>query len=90
VASGGTLHEIKRLAGLGRIRLSWHAQVERMPERGVALADIQSALVTATAANWQADHGTFKVTGGVDTDSDELAVCCTVDPDVEVFVTTIF
>jgi len=45
-----------------------------MAERGAVLRDVQSALLTATRATWQAEHGSWKVSGGLDLDGEELVV----------------
>lgn len=82
------LAEIKRLASLiGRIQFRWHA-IERMDERGATKDDVKHALLSASAATWQPDHQTWKVTGGVDRDGDDLV--CAVDIEADVIVVTIF
>ena len=45
-----------------------------MEERGAVLADVQNALLTATRASWQSEHGSWKVVGGIDLDGDGLDV----------------
>lgn len=82
-----TLAEIQRLAQLNYIRYTAHAK-ERMRRRGARSADVRNALLTATAAIWQEVERTWRVTGGVDCDGDELTAC--VDIMADVVVVTIF
>ncbi len=89
VATTNILDEIKRLAGLGRIFFSIHA-LEKMDERGANHQDVQNALATATAANYQSDRDNYKVTGGVDMDGDDLRVIVDVNTDIEVVIVTVF
>jgi len=81
------LAEIQRLGRLGRVIINPHAN-RRMEERRVTDPDIYRAMLTATAALWQADHGNWRVEGGVDTDGDELTVICDIEADV--VVVTVF
>lgn len=82
------LEEIHRLAALpGRIRYRGHA-LDRMDERGATREDVRNALRSSTDATWQPDRGTWKVTGGVDLDGDDLV--CAVDIEDDVIVVTIF
>jgi hypothetical protein len=54
-------------------------------------ADFQSALMTAVEATWQEEHGTWKLTGGVDRDGEPLTVPIVVLIDTEdVYVWTGF
>ena len=82
------LAEVKRLAGGNQIRLSYHAEFERMPLRGAIYADIKAGLVSANSATWQADRANWKVDGGVDTDGDEITIIVAIDGDV--LVVTLF
>lgn len=59
-----------------------------MRKRGAVPDDVRNALITATAAIWQPTEGTWKVTGGVDLEGDELTAC--VDIMADVVVVTIF
>jgi DNA-binding transcriptional regulator YiaG len=77
------LAEMQRLAGLGRVRYSRHAR-QRMAKRDVKRPDVVHALRTATAAVWQADHQTWRVSGGVDGRGDELV--CVVDLEADVVI----
>jgi hypothetical protein len=81
------LDEIKRLAGLGRILLRFHAR-QRMADRGATFGDVQRALATADRALWQPDRQNWRVEGGVDLDGDELTVI--VDVEADVIVVTLF
>lgn len=88
VNDAAALAEIKRLARLpGRLRFTAHARI-RMGERNVTVGDVRRALVTATEARCQPDRGTFRVSGGVDTDDQELAVAVSLEDDV--VVVTVF
>lgn len=87
VSDAQALAEIQRLAQLDRIRYSHHAR-DRMAERGAMPADVRCALVTATAAVWQAERSNWRVRGGVDRAGDELTAV--VDLEADVIVVTIF
>jgi hypothetical protein len=66
--------EIKRIARIiRRVQPNLHA-LQRMQERGAVLADVQNALLTASYARWQEEHGSWRITGGVDLDGDDLSV----------------
>lgn len=83
-----TLAEIQRLAALpDRIRYRRHAR-QRMVERGTSKYDVKNALLTANDAAWQAQHQTWRITGGVDLNGDDLV--CAVDLEDDVIVVTIF
>lgn len=76
------LAEIKRLAGMAwRIVWTSHALI-RMRQRGAQRADVVSALLSATSARWQADHGTWAVDGGVDRDGDSLDARVAIEADL--------
>ena len=79
------LAEIHRLAQLGRIRITWHAE-KRMDQRGAEPEDVRAALVSSTAALTQRQG--WRVEGGVDQDGDELTVI--VDIEADVIVITLF
>lgn len=82
------LAEIKRIALIiNRVQPNHHA-LDRMEERGAVLADVQNALLTATGASWQAEHGSWKVVGGVDLDGDGLNVALEFTSDL--LVRTVF
>jgi len=81
------LAEIQRLARLGRIVITRHAN-QRMNDRGATEPDVRNALLTATAAIRQADRDNWRVEGGVDTDGDDLTLVC--DIGVDVIVVTLF
>jgi len=59
-----------------------------MEERGAVLADVQNALLTATRASWQSEHGSWKVVGGIDLDGDGLDVALELTGDL--LVRTVF
>ena len=80
------LEQIRRLAIQGRVFYSRHAQA-RMLERNVEKVDVISALITATAATWQAAN-TYRVEGGTDTHADPLVVVVAID--VDAIVITVF
>jgi len=44
-----------------------------MRQRNVQVADVESAIMTATRCSWQPDHETWKALG-LDGDGEELAV----------------
>lgn len=81
------LAEIQRLAWLHRIIITSHAG-RRMDERDVSEQDVRCALLTATAALWQADRHNWRVEGGVDTGGDALTLIC--DFEADVIVVTVF
>ena len=66
--------------GNGRVRTIDHSRKKKStPElgrggRGIKWSDLQAALLTATDAHWQEEHGTWKITGGTDLDGDPLIV----------------
>jgi hypothetical protein len=65
VTSDEALAEIKRIARIiNRVQPNRHA-LDRMEERGAVLADVQNALLTATRASWQSEHGSWKVVGRI-------------------------
>jgi hypothetical protein len=71
--------------GNGRVRTIAHSRKKKSnPElgsggRGVKWSDLQAALLTATDALWQEDHGTWKIIGGTDLDGDPLILAVVVD-----------
>lgn len=76
------LAEIKRLA-LGRqIRISSHVVLHRLAKRNGTPEDIRSALLTAVRATYQSDRDNWKVTGGVDTDDDDMTVIVVIEADL--------
>jgi hypothetical protein len=80
------LGAVRRAANQRALRISPHA-VDRIYERGGQQIDIYSACLTASDAIWQPKqgrNGTWKLTGGVDTDGDDLTVCVVVENDVVV------
>jgi hypothetical protein len=81
------LAEIKRLARLDRVVLPSHAR-QRTLERGADPRDVRRALLTATAAVYQADRNNWRLDGGVDTDGDDLMLIC--DLEADVIVVTLF
>ena len=82
------LAEIKRIAVIiNRVQPNRHALL-RMEERGAVLADVRNALLTATGAFWQVEHGSWKVIGGVDLDGDGLDVALEFTADL--LVRTVF
>jgi len=88
VTDDEALAEIKRIARvIRRIQPNLHA-LQRMQERGAVLADVQSALLTATRASWQQEHSSWRVTGGSDLDGDDLTVA--VEFTGELLVRTMF
>ncbi len=78
------LKTIQQMASMDRIRLSYHARVERMPERGAQYADIKSGLISATSAVWQPEHQSWKCDGGEDTDGDKITVCVVIEDNLVV------
>jgi len=61
---------------------------ERMHSRGATPGDVRAALITARSSRWQADRETWRITGGVDLDGDELVVIVALEADV--VVVTVF
>lgn len=87
VNDANALAEIQRLARLGRIVITPHAGF-RMKERGATDLDVRMALLTATAARYQADRGNWRVVGGADIEGEELTLICDIEADV--IVVTLF
>jgi hypothetical protein len=87
VSDDRALVEIQRLAQLDRIVYSDHART-RMVQRNARPRDVRNALLTATAAVWQADRQNWRAVDGVDLDGDELTVV--VDIWADLVVVTIF
>jgi hypothetical protein len=75
-------------ARLGQVRLTEHAR-ERALERGVQRCDLESAVRTSMSAVWSAEHGSWRLSGGVDLDGEALAVAVAIDGTV-VKVITVF
>ena len=73
--------------GAGRVRTILHSKNKsKSPAfggRSIKWADFQSALLTAVKAMWQEEHGTWKLTGGVDRDGEPLNVAVIVLIDTE-------
>ena len=82
------LDDIKRLATQYRIRFSWHALHLRMPQRGATRDDVRRALMTATSAVYQPDRDNYRVTGGTDTDGDDMDVVVAIEADL--LIVTVF
>ena len=81
--------------GAGRVRRIFHSQSKsKSPAfggRSIKWADFQSALISAVEATWQEEHGTWKLSGGVDRDGESLTVPVVVLIDTEdVYVWTGF
>jgi len=55
-----------------------HHAWQRMNQRGVAEADVRSAMMTAKNAAWDGSRETWRMTGGTDLDENELVVCVAV------------
>ena len=53
-----------------------------MRERGAIIDDVCRALVTSTSATWQAEHLSWRVSGGVDLDGDGLTIVVDIEADV--------
>ena len=88
MTSDEALAEIKRIALIiKRVQPNRHALI-RMEERMAVLADVQNALLTATSAFWQVEHGSWKVVGGVDLDGDDLDVALELKADL--LIRTVF
>jgi hypothetical protein len=81
------LAEIKARAAVNRVAFTSHA-LARMAQRGANRRDVLNALGSASGAQWQTDHETWKVDGGVDQDGDELTVCVLIEGDL--IVCTLF
>jgi hypothetical protein len=62
----------------GRFIFTFHAEVERGPQRGAKYHDIKSAILSAKAAEKQ-PNGSWRLTGGTDLDGDDLTVAIVVD-----------
>lgn len=77
------LAEIKRLVALNRVLYTHHAQI-RMIERGARRRDVEHALLGSTSATEQHDRGSWRLTGGVDFDGDDLTVIVALEADVVV------
>ena len=56
---------------------------------GIRARDVEEAVRTATAAAWQPDRGTWKLTGGMDLDGDPLTVVVAIDDDRSVTLVTV-
>jgi hypothetical protein len=59
-----------------------------MSDRGATARDVRKALLSATDATYQAHRQNYRVSGGTDTDGDDLTVI--VDLEADVIVVTIF
>ncbi len=68
------LEHIRLAAQLNRFGLSDHCLNERMPERGVTVGDIRSAMKTATSATHQPENDRWRLAGGVDREGLPLTV----------------
>ena len=69
-----------------QIHLTGHA-VDQMGDRNVQASDLRHAIVTATSAKWQADHGTWLLTGGRDTEGAGLTIAVAIEAAAVVVVT---
>jgi hypothetical protein len=78
MTAGQALDAAQRAVRAGRLEISGHAR-KRMYQRGAQRADVENAIVTATAAKWQPEHGTWLLRNGVDCDGDELLVAVALD-----------
>jgi len=50
-----------------------------MNQRGVTVADLRAAMMSAKSADWDATQETWRLSGGTDTDDAELVVCVAVE-----------
>ncbi len=75
------------MAARGDIEVTEHAR-SRMRDRNVTGGDILSAIATATTAAYQADRDTWKVSGGTDTDGEDLTLAVAIEANL--IVVTIF
>ena len=79
----------------GEIQPSRHCRLEKMPERGVQMADIRHALTTGEikrAAEWDNEHSSWKYrVEGEDTEGDELtAITVIVTEAMRLVIVTVF
>lgn len=79
----------------GEIKTTRHCRLERMPERGVQMADIRHALETGEikrAAEWDDRHNSWKYrVEGEDIESEELIVITVIVAEtMRLLVVTIF
>lgn len=74
------LDDVRGYARAGRIRYSWHARNERMPERSVSYGDVESALTNAVSCD-PAEGEKWKVIGP-DLDGDDLELVVVVEEGV--------
>ncbi|HMA93050.1 MAG TPA: DUF4258 domain-containing protein [Polyangiaceae bacterium] len=88
VTPAEVLATAKQAAELRRICLSAHA-FKRIQERGVHLADLDSAIKTATHAEWSEEHSSWTLSGGVDFDGDPLRVAVSIEGAKVTIVTVI-
>lgn len=71
-------------ARIGDVILTRHAE-DQMDARSITIRDVLNALQTATAARYDDDRRTWRLTGGVDLDGEETrVVICTPNPGVVV------
>jgi len=50
-----------------------------MNQRGVTVADLRAAMMSAKSADFDANEKTWRLTGGTDLDDSELVVCVAVE-----------
>ncbi|HEX5063214.1 MAG TPA: DUF4258 domain-containing protein [Kofleriaceae bacterium] len=81
------LARIKELVAKGHVRYTFHARM-RMDERNASESDVCSALLSASAADYNAAKDNYRVSGGADQDGDPMTVVVSVEADVVVI--TIF
>ena len=81
--------------GAGRVRTIHHSKKKSNSPafggRSLKWSDFQSALRTSIEASWQEEHGTWKLSGGVDRDGDPVTVAIAVSAeDEDIYVWTGF
>jgi hypothetical protein len=82
------LSAIKMAARLRQLKFTDHA-LERMGLRGATRKDVREALLTSSLAEWSDYHEAWLVSGGVDSELDELRVAVSVLHNGAVVVTVL-
>ena len=78
MTGGEVLKRVYQDARRNQFDIRPHAWL-RMNQRGIVVADLRAAMMSAKSADWNAEEETWRLTGGTDLDGSELVVCVAVE-----------
>jgi hypothetical protein len=80
--------------GQARLRTTSYFRRKMKPQdeggRAISWSDLRDAVLSATSAIWQEDHGRWRLTGGMDNDGIPLTIIVMVTSDDDVYAWNAF